>query len=205
MRFFILLRTWIINLLLAGAVAFFGYQTFAVWFANDKLEANTPDPKAVAPSVHRRGAYRRNQPYKTYEVIVQKNLFARDRREELPDTSPTPTPVKPAQPLDSRFALFGIVISGSEKKALVSNLDKKTPAEKDYIWVKIGDRIQNLNISEINPEHIIVTQGGYTYTIRLSDPNYQQKSSNARRLKKPTGNRTLEIKRPRADSSAAAK
>ena len=205
MRFFILMRTWIINLLLAGAVVFFGYQTLAVWFANDKLEVNQPARKAVAASAHRRVAYRRNPPYKTYEVIAQKNLFASDRREELPDASPTPTPVKPAQPLDSRFALFGIVISGSEKKALVSNLHKKTAVEKDYIWVKVGDKIGNLNISEIKPEHVIVTQGGNTYIIRLSDPSYQQKSYNSRKVRKPRGNRTIEIKRPKANSSAAKK
>jgi len=205
MRFFVLIRTWIINLLLAGAVVFFGYQIFTVWFANDKLEANTSGPKQVARSAHRRVAYRRNQPYKAYEVIAQKNLFASDRREELPDTSLTPTPVKPAQPLDSRFALFGIVISDSEKKALVSNLDKKTAVEKDYIWLKIGDKIGQLIISEIYPEHIIVTQGGYPYIIRLSDPSYQQKSYNLQKGKRRPGTKTIEIKRPKADSSAATK
>ena len=82
MRFFILIRTWIINLLLAGAVVFFGYQTLEVWFPNDKLEVNQPARKALAAGAHRRVAYRRNPPYKTYEVITQRNLFASDRREE---------------------------------------------------------------------------------------------------------------------------
>ena len=205
MRFFILIRTWVMNLLLAGAVLFFGYQTFEVWFPNDKLEVNQPARKAVAPSGHQRVAYRRNQPYETYELVVQRHLFASDRREELPDATPTATPVKPAQPLDSRFALFGIVIIEGEKKALVSNLDKKTAVEKDYIWLKIGDKIGQLVISEIYPEHIIVTQGGYPYIIRLSDPSYRQKSYNLQKGKRRPGTKTIEIKRPKADSSAATK
>jgi hypothetical protein len=205
MRFFILIRTWVINLLLAGAVVFFGYQTLEVWFPNDKLEVNQPARKALAAGAHRRVAYRRNPPYKTYEVITQRNLFASDRREELPDATPAPTPAKPAPQLDSRFALFGIVISDSEKKALVSNLDKKTAVEKDYIWLKIGDKIGQLSISEIYPEHIIVTQGGYPYIIRLSDPSYQQKSYNLQKGKRRPGTKTIEIKRPKADSSAATK
>jgi hypothetical protein len=205
MRFFLLIRTWVIGILLAGAVVFFGYQTFEIWFSNDKPEVTKPAPKTVASRAHRRVAYRRNPPYKTYEVIAQKNLFSSDRREKVAETSPTPSPVKPAKPLDSKFALYGIVIEGNEKKALVSNLNKKTAVEKEYIWVKVGDRMGNLKIAGIEPEQVMVNQGGTTYIIRLSDPNYRQKSHNVRKVKKRTGKRTIEIKRERVNSPASQK
>lgn len=205
MRFFLLIRTWVISILLAGAVVFFGYQTFEIWFSNEKGDVTKAARTTVAPRAHRGVAYRRNPPYKTYEVIAQKNLFSSDRREKAAETSPTPSPVKPAKPLDSRFALYGIVIEGNEKKALVSNLNKKTAVEKEYIWVKVGDSMGNLKISEIEPEQVMVTQGSTTYIIRLSDPSYRQKSQSVRKVKKRTGKRTIEIKRQKVNGSASKK
>jgi hypothetical protein len=203
MRFFLLIRTWIISILLAGAVVFFGYKTFEVWSTNDKLEVNKPDRKSPRPRARSRIAYHRNPPYKTYEVVAQKNLFSSDRREKSADESSTLSGVKPAKSLDSRFALFGIVINGKEKKALVSNLENKNAKNKKYIWVKVGDRVGNLNISEIKSGHVIITQGGSTYAIPLSDRSYPEKRSTVRKVKKRTGTRTIEIKKPKVKSPAA--
>jgi type II secretory pathway component PulC len=190
-------------MLLAIAVVFFGYQTSEVWFASDKQEANEPARSSQGSRAHRRVAYRRNPPYKTYEVIAQKNLFSSDRREELPETSPAPSVVQPSKPLDSRFALFGIVIEGNEKKALVSNLNKKTPMEKEYIWVKVGDKIGNLNISEIGPQQVTVTEGGSSHTVRLSDQSYPQKRSGVRTSTRRTRSGTIEIKKSKVKNPEA--
>ena len=84
MRFFHLIRTWIIGILLAGAAVFFGYQTHQVWAPKAELEADQPAQKPLKPRADRRVAYRRNPRYNTYEVIAQKDLFASDRREKLP-------------------------------------------------------------------------------------------------------------------------
>ena len=203
MRFFLLIRTWIIGILLAGAAVFFGYQTYQVWTPKAELEVDPPVQKPLKPRADKRVAYRRNPRYNTYEVIAQKDLFASDRREKLPEKPLTPTRVIPAKPLDRRFALFGIVINGSEKKALVANLDKKTAKEKAYIWVKVGDKIGTLNVSEIQPEQIILTQGGSTYTIRLSDYNHPQKRAIRRKKGKPTGPSTTNIKKQKIKSPAA--
>ena len=203
MRFFLLIRTWIIGILLAGAAVFFGYQTYQVWIPKAEIEADQPVQKPLKSPADKRVAYRRNPRYNTYEVIAQKDLFASDRREKLPEKAPTPSRVIPAKPLDSRFALFGIVINGSEKKALVANLDRKNPTEKAYIWVKVGDKIGTLNVSEIQPEQIILTQGGSTYTIRLSDHNHPQKRAVGRKKKKPTGPSTTNIKKQQIKSPAA--
>ena len=196
MRFFLLIRTWIISIVLAGAVAFFGYQTVMVWMAKDTLEANQPVRITPEPHAQPRVAYRRYPPYQTFEVIAQKNLFSSDRKEKLSAKSPTPSRVQPPKPLDSRFALFGIVIDGNEKKALVSNVGKKNASEKAYIWVKIGDKIGNVNVSEITPEQIIITETGNTYTIRLSDQGRSKKRSISRKVIKRTGTSTKNIKKP---------
>lgn len=196
MRFFLLIRTWIICILLAAVAIFFCYQTFTIWFSNDKLEVKKPVQKTSKRHVNKRVAYRRNPRYNSYEVIAQKDLFSRDRREK----SPTPAPVKAAQSLDSRFALFGIVVNGSEKKALVLNLNKKDAKEEEYIWVKVGDKMGNLSVSEIQPHHIIITQGGSSYTIRLSDHNRSQKRAIWKRKKKPNEPKTTIIKKQKVTS-----
>jgi type II secretory pathway component PulC len=187
MRFFLLIRTWIINILLAGAAVFFGYQTFEVWSVKEKREVDKPVQKPLKAHAVKRVAYRRIPRFKTYEVIPRKNLFSSDRREKWPEKSPTPALVKKPRALDHRFALYGIVINSNEKKALVSNLNKKNASEKEYIWVKVGDKIGDLNVSEITPGQIIISNGGSTYTVRLSDQSGPQKRAIMRKAIKRMG------------------
>jgi hypothetical protein len=209
MRFFLLIHTWIICILLAAAAIFFGYQTVEIWSGNDsndrlgvkKAVQKTPQRQAVRSVVQRRSPR-----YRVYEVIAQKDLFSSDRREKLPEKPPKKAPVKAAQSLDKRFALFGIVIDGGEKKALVANLDNKSAREKPYICVKVGDKMGNLNVSEIQPEQIIITHGDRTHTIRLSDHNESQRRVRGRKKKKPNAPTTTiikkqKVKRPAAKSS----
>jgi hypothetical protein len=206
MRFFFLIHTWIICALLAAAAVFFGYQTVAVWSGNDAIdrpEVKKAVQKTPKRQVGRSVVHRRSPRYQVYEVIAQKDLFASDRKEKLAEKSPTSAPVKAAQPLDKRFALFGIVINGGEKKALVANLDKKGAGGKAVIWVKVGDKLGNLNVSEIQPEQIILTQGGRTYTIRLSDPNEPQRRVRGRKKKKPNEPTTTIIKKQKVKRPAA--
>jgi hypothetical protein len=202
MRFFLLIRPWVINLLLAGAAVFFGYRTFAVWSANASLQVDPAVQKPAKPRADERVAYRRPPRYAAYEVIARKNLFASDRREKLAEKPPTPTRVIPAKPLDSRFALFGIVINGDQREALVSNLDRKKATEKDFIWVKVGDKIGTLNVSEIQSEQIILTQGGSTYSIRLSDRNHSHRRPVMRKKTKRSETDTINITQPKIKSPA---
>lgn len=184
MRLLPLIRTWIINILLSGAVLFFGYQTFEVWFAKEKQEVDEPVQQTLEPQAVRRVPYLRVPVFRTYEVISQKNLFSSDRREELPETPATSSPVKAPKVLDQRFVLFGVVINSNEKKALVYNLNKKSASEKEYIWVKVGDKIGDLNVSEITPDQVIVSSGGSTHTVRLSERSNPQKRSTVRKVTK---------------------
>ncbi|MBW2408582.1 MAG: hypothetical protein JRF72_02210 [Deltaproteobacteria bacterium] len=202
MRFLLLIRNWIIGLLLAGAAVFFSYQTFAVWSANDTLVVDKSAQKKPRARAERRVVYHRAPRFNAYEVIAQKNLFSRHRREQLPETSPKPSAGKQPKPLDNRFTLFGIVIKGNEKAALVSNLNKKDAADKNFVWVKVGDKIGNLNVTEIESEQILLTAGGQTYTVRLSDQNQQQRRSSVRKSSKPGGTGTKTITIPKVKSPA---
>ena len=203
MRIFSIIRTWIIGLGLAAASAFFGYQTFEVWSANDTVAVSKTAEKPPKARAARKVAYHRNPRYNTYAVIAKKNLFSSDRREKLPEKSPPPKTAKPFKSLGIRFALFGIVINGDEKKALISNFNKKNATEKEYIWLKEGDKIGTLNVSEIQSDQIIITERGNTYTIRLSDQDHPQKRSFMRKNIRGRGSDKKKSKKPEVISPAA--
>jgi type II secretory pathway component PulC len=204
MRFFLLIRTGIICVLLATAAIFFGYQAVEVWSGSNQPVVKKAEKKPTKRQIKPGFIYRRNPRSKDFEVIAQKDLFSSDRREKLPEKSPRPAPVKAAQSLDKRFVLFGILITGDEKKALVANLDNKSAQEKAHIWVKAGDKIGNLSVSEIRPEQVIITQGGRTYTIRLSEQSEFQRRVRGRKKKKPNEPTTTIIKKQK-DKRPAAK
>lgn len=204
MGFFHLIRNLVVWVLLAGAVAFFGHRTYGVWFAGKALEGSE-DTQETSPSVRRPPAprarrslaYRRVPPYSTYEVVAGRNLFSSDRREEVPEPEApvAPAPVVPLRPLDSRFALFGVVIEGDQKKALVWNLNKAGPTDKDYVWVRVGDEVGNLKISEIGLDRLVVTLGDSTYTVRLTDENYQKQRRVVRDARARNRAKTIEIRK----------
>ena len=125
-----------------------------------------------------------------------------EAREQLPEKPPTPAVVVPAKPLDSRFVLFGIVIKGDRKEALVSNLDRRTATEKESIWVTVGDKIGNLNVSEIHSAQIILTQGGSTYTVHLSDQNHSQRRPSMPKKIQRSETGTINITQPKVKNSA---
>ncbi len=181
---------------LAGAVAYFGYQTFTTWFAKGNL-SHQGAQKTSAIQTRKKATLYRTPPFRTFEVIAQKNLFASDRREKMPTKPQAPSRSKPPSPLDRRFALFGIVIDGNVKKALVSNLNKKVGPEKAYIWVKIGDRVGNLQVSDITPEQIIVIQKGYEHIVRLSDKSQPQKRSIKRNVTRQTRTNNKKREKPK--------
>jgi hypothetical protein len=204
MQFFISIRSWLVGVLLAAAAVFFGYQAYTVWHAGDTPEVGQAVQKPPRPRADRRVVYQRNLRISAYDVIARKNLFSSDRREKLPEKSPA-APVRAAKPLDSRFALFGIVINGDQKEALVTNLGKKTAAEKEIVWVKVGDQVGTLKVSEIQPELITMTRGGSSYTVRLVDQDHPKKRSVTRKRtkRKRTGTTTQNITKPKTKSSSA--
>jgi hypothetical protein len=136
-------------------------------------------------------------------VIARKDLFSADRREILPEKSATAAPVKAAQLPDRRFVLFGIVLDSSEKKALVANPDPKSARENAYIWVNVGDKMGDFDVSEIQPEQIFLTQGGQTYTLRLLDHEPSPRRASGRKKKKPAEPSTTIIKKQQVKRPAA--
>ncbi len=196
MRFLVSIRSWIINILLAATAAFFGYQAVEVWYIGDAPEVSTTVQKKPKSRANRTVFYRRNTGIATYDVIASKNLFSSDREELLPAKSKKTSKKVQTRPLDSRFALFGVVINGDQKKALVSNLGKKNAKEKDYIWVKVGDQIGTMEVSAIQSEQITIIWQGSSYSVRVADRNHPKKRPVTRKRTKRTDTNTKDLTEP---------
>lgn len=185
MRFLVLIRNWIISFLLAGAAVFFSHQTLKVWSSEDTSKDVPAARKPLHLPAVKRTPHRRAPRYKTYEVISEKNLFASDRREQSYEAPEAAPPAMPSKPPGNVLALFGVVINGNEKKALVSNPEKRRgKEEKENIWVTVGDKIGNFEVRMIKPEELILFHGGSAYTVLLSDQSHPEKKAILRKLPK---------------------
>jgi len=206
MRLFLAMRTLVVWALLAGAAVFFSRQTFEIW-APDGLrvsESGEPTVRSTPRSLGvarapRAAAYRPQPAYGVYDVVSRRNLFANDRGAETVGEVTAPAfsaPRLPSMPLDSRFALFGVVIEDGRKRALVWNLGKRTPADRDEVWVKIGDVLGNLSIVAIEAGRIVVSDGSTEHVVRLVDGAHQKRRGGVPPAGPRTGVKSIEVRAP---------
>ena len=104
----------------------------------------------------------------SYDIIVQRNLFSQNRTGE-----PGGTPIGDLKPVASnrnakRITLYGVVIKGGEKMALV-NSDSVVRDGRQYMWVRVGDPIGRLQVAAIERDRILVSENGSHFEIRLRD------------------------------------
>jgi hypothetical protein len=162
-------KIWLINISLAAAVVFLGIMSYEVWTKSDDM---IPEARAAKNSVTSpppaRVAERVIPPESTYGIVVEKNLFFANRSEifpKEPEKGPAKLPEKP-------IYLYGVVLLGDKKQALISNPEfgadpaQKQPKDK---WVKIGDTAGNFRVAEIDQDRVILTEGDNRREILLYD------------------------------------
>jgi hypothetical protein len=104
-------------------------------------------------------------------LMVEKNLFAQDRKPPPPESAASPTqPGRPAMPV-TNIQLDGVMINGNNKKALVR---LKTPqvgagkkAQSPFVTVREGQQIGDFRVTKIEPKSVLVEKDGQSYTINL--------------------------------------
>lgn len=165
-------RIWLINISLAVFIAFFGIMTFDVWSRGDETIPERQTGKEPAATTQGKGMIERTMPPdSTYSIVAEKNLFSANRSEVIPEKQKKEGPLKISE---KQIFLYGVVVLGDHKKALISNPDPapvpgKTPA-KDK-WVKVGDTIGNFSIVEIGKDRINLADGANRHEIFLYDKN----------------------------------
>lgn len=102
-------------------------------------------------------------------LMVEKNLFAQDRKPPPPESAnPTPQATKANVPI-SNIQLDGIMVNGNSKKALVrmKNMAGAKKPTSPFITVREGQQIGDFRVVRIESKSMSLEKEGQNYTINL--------------------------------------
>ena len=181
-------RIWVINILLAAFVVFFGMMSFDVWSKGDETIPELQTGKNPEKPLPGKGIIERKMPPdSTYSIVAEKNLFSSDRSEVVPEK-----PTQKSGPLkisEKMVFLYGVVVMGDQKKALISNPETGSATNKKSVakekWVTLGDTLGNFNVADIQKDKIILADGANKHEILLYDKNKPARKINAPEKEKP--------------------
>jgi hypothetical protein len=177
-------KVWFINLIMAGLIVLFGARTYGVWSQADGAAGEFVEIQKPARQTGGTIAKRGPIPESVYETVARNNIFSPERVEAKSEKSEPGPEVKKLTASAKTIALYGVILLGDYKTALVGKLDPKA-GEKQTQWVKVGDAVAGFSVIEINQESIIVSEGADQYEVFLYDKD---------RPKKATGMSKKEIK-----------
>ena len=155
-------KVWLMNLIMAGVIVFFGARTYKVWSQTDRASAEIMESQKAARQAEISIAKRVTLPEPAYETIARNNLLNPNRAEVKPEKPDAGAEVKKPTASMKPIFLHGVVITGEYKTALVGKLEPK-PGEKSTQWVRVGDMVGHFRVVEINNESIIVAEGADHY------------------------------------------
>jgi len=195
-------KIWLINILLAVCVSFFGIKAYGVWSGEKKaaLEMQPVETRKAKPvrKSKKRISKKVAPPEIEYDVVVSKNLFSPERTEAKPDKAKESLKAKAKDPKADKLlmaslkkiVLYGVVIADDYKSALVT--DVKTSkvfaksrysrhpqkgAKKELIWVKVGDDLGDFKVADIMEDKVLLKNGSKSYDILLYDENKSKSRS----------------------------
>ena len=162
-------RIWFVNILLAGMLVFCGISIRNVWQkdlqrisatrAQDARELKTVSTDIEDPLLRD----------KAYRLIVNKNLFLPDRKVVTPETGPEEPLVQETVKISGeKIVLYGVIITGDMKTALINNPGGKLGGDKKNKWVQEGQALANLRVMAIHPEEILLSDGNQRYHVLLT-------------------------------------
>jgi len=203
-------KIWLINVVLALFVTFFGFKAYGVWVQGNngidiphmagKPAQGIPKPAEVS---HKRNI----PPESTYDVLMTLNLFAPERSEVLPETAkgdeksrrPNVVEQKNIQQYFRNLTLYGLVITNDSAEALVSHPVAKSALEgrkttiprnarrnirrltaKQTQWVKVGNTLGDFKVVSIKPDRVLLKAGDQTYDLLLYDKEKLKKREPAK-------------------------
>jgi hypothetical protein len=165
-------RIWVINVLLAVFVVFFGMMSFDVWSKGDEIIPEVRTGKNQEKPLPGKVIIERTMPPdSTYSIVAEKNLFSSNRSEFIPEKEKA----GPLKISEKMIFLRGIVVMGGQKKALISNPEAEPAAGKKSVakdkWVALGDTLGNFSVADIQQDRIILAEGANRHEILLYDKN----------------------------------
>lgn len=165
-------KVWIINIVLAVLILFCWIRIWEGWDTEMNIPAQTValEKTGVASQAGAiRAAVARPASSPEYDGIVEMNLFSSDRTFIAEAPEPEPVVAAEARISGEKIVLYGIVMLDADKKALINNPMRK-PGERDFLWVREGERLSNLRVTKIDPDQLLLNDGAVQYKIDLYDP-----------------------------------
>jgi hypothetical protein len=162
-------KIWLINVVLAVFVVLFGIMSFDLWSKGDETILEIQTGKSPEKPLPGKGIIERAMPPDSaYEIMAKKNLFSSYRLEFIPEKQKE----GPLNISEKMIFLYGVVVMGDRKQALISNpeygLLSGKSRSKDK-WIKVGDTLGNFSVADIKKDRIILTEGESTHEILLYD------------------------------------
>ena len=161
-------KVWFMNLVVAGLIVFVGNRIYKVWSAGDNAAVEIAEAQKPSKQAENTIAKRLSFTESAYETIAKNDLLNPDRVEIKPEKPQSGPEVKKLSTSVKSIALYGAIITGGYKTALVAKLDVK-PGEKKMQWIKVGDTVGSFRVMEIKSESIIVAEGDNQYEVLLYD------------------------------------
>jgi hypothetical protein len=168
-------KIWLINIALAVCVVFFGALSFDVWSKGDETIQALQTGKSSEKSLPGKKITERTMPPESnYGIVVDRNLFSSSRSEFIPEKLKPGPESGPLKISEKMIFLYGVVLTGDRKMALISNPEPglqggKAPA-KDK-WIEIGHTLGNFRVTNIKKDMIVLAYGSGTHEILLYDKN----------------------------------
>lgn len=179
----------LINAILLAAAVFLGYNAYLTW-TEKEITKTDPSPSSIAADwPEKKIVSRRMQPPTAYNVVSEKTLFSPDRKAyEAPAAVKSPEPVaevRTVQVAGQTITLYGVILSGGFKSALVNNPAPKR-GERHMKWVSVGDRIENLIVADIREQSIIIKDDTRLIEILLYDRSNPKSRTEVAKSSAPT-------------------
>lgn len=161
-----MMKPWFWNLLLALAIALAGAKLFSVLTSSPP---SLPVPAKVSGKAVPLPAVRPAVPAKTYNEIVDRNLFSARRGKVEPpaETASAPAVIKAVPP--PKATLFGIVMDDSGEKYAFMTDDSSAQKGKPKKY-REGDTFAGATIDEILHDRVVMASGTTKHTVSLRAP-----------------------------------
>lgn len=213
-------KIWLINLILAAAVVFFGIKAYRVWSEGNQWPVKAGSIQKPVPLPDKKILARSSPPETEYEVVVSNNLFSLDRNEAAPQAPAPPTEVKKEdskatgtllkvlERFHQRTNLYGVVIVGDHREALIDSIPAKLGVRvvhRSIERARVGDTLGMFKVKEIGPTTVVLTAGGYEWPVSLFDKDKPKKRVPVKKAVGPVVIGDVPKVEPAATPAAAAK
>jgi len=182
-------KVWIVNIALALCTVFFSLEAYTVWSEKPiDLSAVEETKKAAVKPVEKIESI--SLPRESFfDDIVDKNLFSSlrvsEREEKKTAKEPEPKIVE-VKVGGKEILLYGVVLAGGYKKALIANVDDKKGTDRPVKWVEVGDDIgDGFVVADIQKESIVFEKDNGRYETPLYDEKKDRRQTVRQSASKP--------------------